>query len=80
MGMREQGFMWSGLVSIYTTRKKRKKLNAYWKIDGRLLTEFINSLYHCALQKCFPHWVSQGFPYFMRTLLYLSEGWLNCGP
>ena len=25
------------------------------------------------------HWVNQGFPYLMRTLLYLSEGWHNYG-
>ena len=30
----------------------------------------LDQLYHCALQKCF----LIGFPYLMRTLLYLSEG------
>ena len=30
----------------------------------------------CALQKCFPRRVNQGFSYIMHTLLYLS-GWMT---
>ena len=39
-----------------------------------LLVEFIDYLYHCALQICSPRWVNHGFPYLMCTLLYLSVG------
>ena len=28
-----------------------------------LLVEFIDYLYHCALQICSPRWVNHGFPY-----------------
>ena len=36
-----------------------------------LLVEFIDSFYHCALQKCFPRRVNQGFSYIMHTLLFV---------
>ena len=47
-----------------------------------LLVEFIDSFYHCVLQKCFPRRVNQGFSYIMHTLLFVrmddtSEGSKN---
>ena len=60
------GVMCSGLVSIYIYMYiyvyDQKKFEWYFSgqltfsnADSRLLVEFIHKLYHCMLQKHFPH-------------------------
>ena len=49
-------------------------------IRSRTSCRIYRLVYHCALQKCSPRWVNQGFPYLMRTLLYFSVGWCRTIP
>ena len=82
----EQGKVIGVGVNIYVCSWKEKILNHTLAIDSQfqifavgLLFEFIDYLYYCFLQKCFPRRVIQGIPYIMCTLLYLS-GWMTQSP
>ena len=44
-------------------------------IRSRTFCQIYRLVHHCTLQRRSPHWVNQGFPYLMLTLLYLSVGW-----
>ena len=66
--------LWLGLVSMYKTQKSLDDILA---VAHLIPVDFLWTSCTTACSRMIPHWVNQGFPYFMHTLLYMSEVWHN---